>query len=195
MSQNPPQGLPPQGPDFNHQPGPYQGQPGYYQQPPQKKGKKKWVIGCLGLFVLAIVFFGGCAALVSSGADTPAPAPSSSTSASAAEDSSQAEPSAVQTEEVSDAGTITLEATASTTGTVIWGNLDGSTNTEEFTGTWTKEITPKDSTEMYNVIVSGDFMDESSEVSCKLYVDGELKDEATGTGSAGSASCTQPIFG
>ncbi|PWF88021.1 hypothetical protein CIK52_01610 [Kocuria rosea] len=192
MSQNPPQGPPPQGPQYNQQPGPYQGQPGpyqgqpgQYQQPPQKKGKKKWVIGCLGLIVLALVFFGGCAALVSGGASE------TSTSSS----NSDAEPSEVQTEDVENAGTVTFEATASTTGTVIWGNLDGSTNTEDFTGTWTKEVTPKESSELYNVTVTGDFMDDSSEVTCKLYVDGELKDEATGTGSAGSASCTQPMFG
>lgn len=196
---HPPSAPGPQGPDYGQQPGPYQGQPGQYPpgygQPPQKSGKKKWAIGCGILTLLAILLFGGCAAL-GIGAATQAPAPTGESSDSTGAESAteEAEPSAVQTEDVTDAGTVTLEATASTNGTVIWGDLDGSTNTEQFTGTWTKEIAPKDGA-LYHVTVTGDFMDESSEVTCKLYVDGDLKEEATGTGSAGSASCTQPIFG
>lgn len=198
----PPSGPGPQGPDYGQQPGPYQGQLGQYPpgygQPPQKKGKKKWVIGCLGLIVLAIVLFAGCGALLvgaedATDTDTTPGTVSTGTSAPA-EEEDETEPSAVQTEEVTDAGTVTLEATATTTGTVIWGDLDGSTNTEQFTGTWTKEIAPEDGA-LYHVTVTGDFMDENSEVTCQLSVDGELKEEATGTGSAGSASCTQPIFG
>ena len=144
----PPSGPGPQGPDYGQQPGPYQGQPGQYPpgygQPPQKKSKKKWVIGCLGLIGLAIVLFAGCGALLvgaedATDTDTTPGTVSTGTSAPA-EEEDETEPSAVQTEEVTDAGTITLEATATTTGTVIWGDLDGSTNTEQFTGTWTKEI-------------------------------------------------------
>lgn len=72
MSHNPPSGPGPQGPQYNQQPGQYP-PPGYGQQPPQKKGKKKWVIGCLGLIVLAIVLFAGCAALLTPGATDPVP--------------------------------------------------------------------------------------------------------------------------
>lgn len=192
----PPNAPGPQDPHYGQQPGQYpppgqyQGHPGYGQPP--KKSKKKWVIGCLGLTVLAILLFAGCAALLAGG-DTvdPTPAPDGGTNAPAGEE----EPSAVQTEEVENAGTVTLEATATTTGMVMWMDMDGSSHTEEFTGTWSKEIPLEDGTETYTLSVTGDFMDESSEVSCKLYVDGELKDEATGTGSAGSASCSQPLFG
>lgn len=190
---HPPSAPGPQGHDYSQQPGPYQGQPGQYPpgygQPPQKSGKKKWAIGCGILALLAVLLFGGCAAL-GIGAATQTPAPTGESS-----DTTGADPSAEQTEDVAGAGTVTLEATASTTGTVLWMDMDGSSNTEEFTGTWTKEIPLKDETETYTLSVTGDFMDESSEVTCKLYVDGELKDEATGTGAAGSASCSQPLFG
>ncbi|MGX5357570.1 hypothetical protein [Kocuria sp. KH4] len=207
-----------QGPDYGQQPGPYQGQPGQYQshpgqyqgqpgqyppgygQPPKKSGKKKWAIGCGILTLLAILLFGGCAALgigaaSQSGTTTPGATTDDAATDDAGDAADDAEPSAVQTEEVTDAGTVTLEATASTTGTALWMDLDGSSNTEEFTGTWSKEIPLKDGNETYTLSVTGDFMDENSEVTCKLYVDGELKDEATGTGSAGSASCSQPLFG
>ncbi|WP_424347333.1 hypothetical protein [Kocuria sp. CH-021] len=194
MSQNPPQGPPPQGPQYNQQPGPYQGQPGpyqgqpgQYQQPPQKTGKKKWVIGCLGLIVLAIVFFAGCTALVAGGG-------SATDSTSTGNSNGSSGESATETEEATGAGTVTLEATSTTTGNVMWMDLDGSSNTEDFSGTWTKEIALKDSTETYTFTVMGDLMDDTSEVTCKLYVDGELEDEATGTGSAGSATCTQPLW-
>ncbi|MHC5558282.1 zinc ribbon domain-containing protein [Kocuria sp. U4B] len=48
MSQFPPNGSFPQGPQYNQQPGPYPGhpeqfQPNYGQQPVKKKGKKRWL--------------------------------------------------------------------------------------------------------------------------------------------------------
>lgn len=194
---HPPSGPGPQGPNYGQQPGPYQGQPGQYPpsygQPPQKKSKKKWYIGCGLLLLLGILaLFAGCAALLA-GAENVTETPATVSTAPATTGSEES--SAVQTEDVSGAGTVTFEATASTNGTVIWGDLDGSTNTEDFTGSWTKEVQLQDDSEIYNVTVTGDFMDDTSEVTCKLYVDGELVDEASGTGSAGSASCSQPIFG
>lgn len=58
MSHNPAAGPGPQGPQ-------------YTQQPPQKKGKKKWVLGCLGLVFLVIILFAGCSALLGSGTEDP----------------------------------------------------------------------------------------------------------------------------
>lgn len=86
---HPPSAPGPQGPDYGQQPGPYQGPPGQYPpgygQPPQKKSKKKWAIGCLGLIVLAILLFGGCAALLGGGAEDTAPTPDGTVSAPNAE--------------------------------------------------------------------------------------------------------------
>ncbi|MCJ8505784.1 Ltp family lipoprotein [Kocuria flava] len=89
-----PQDPNPQGPDYGRQPGGHPGQyppPGYGQQPPQKKSKKKWAIGCLGLIVLVIVLFAGCSALLGGGTDDPAPTSgetSSTPSSAATEDAS-----------------------------------------------------------------------------------------------------------
>ena len=68
MSYNPAAGPGPQGPQYS-------------EQTPQKKGKKKWVIGCLGLIVLAIILFAGCAALVSGETEDPVPATNETSSA------------------------------------------------------------------------------------------------------------------
>lgn len=83
MSHNTPNGPGPQGPEYNQQPG-QNPPPGYGQQPP-KKSKKKWALGCLGLFILAIILFAGCSALVSGGAEDPAPAANETSSAPSAE--------------------------------------------------------------------------------------------------------------
>ncbi|WIG16653.1 Ltp family lipoprotein [Kocuria rosea] len=89
MSDNPSNDFGPRGPQYNQQPGQYP-PPGYGQEPPKKKGKKKWAIGCLGLFFLVIVLFAGCSALLSGGADDSVPTPNETTSTPSAESTEDA---------------------------------------------------------------------------------------------------------
>lgn len=177
-------------------------QPNGAQQPPvanehpKKKNSiaKKAGIGCLGLILLV----GGCSAIVGQGAKNTAQAPATSTAsapASASQASSApavaAPASSTPATEEKKPDTIKLEATATGNGQVIWGTA-GSTNTEQFSGTWVKEV-PKGK-ELMTLMVSGDGMDPNSKVTCKLYINGELKQEKSGSGQFGSASCTQPLF-
>ena len=84
---------------------------------------------------------------------------------------------------------VELQATATDKGTVIWGEA-GSSNTEEFTGSWSKTLTGQEAEKDYTITVSGDFMgDENQEVSCTVLVNGEEKSHKTGSGTAGSAMC------
>lgn len=192
-------------PADGHQPPQYQpgqGQPGQYQQPyggqgypPQQPPKKKRSLaklGCLGLLALIalIVVIVIIAAIAGGGGDD------SSEGSDNPETSEQAaDPTAPETEQGdADGGTITLEATSTAgTGNVSWGDFS-STNTEEFSGEWSKDVPPLENGELYTVTVVGDLMSEDAEVSCKIIIDGEVVDEATGSGSAGTASCSQPIF-
>ncbi|WP_298584289.1 Ltp family lipoprotein [uncultured Kocuria sp.] len=89
MSHNPTNGPGPEGPRYNQQPGPYS-PPEHGQEPPKKKGKKKWAIGCLGLFVLVIILFAGCSALLSGGADDSVPTPAETSSAPGPEETEDA---------------------------------------------------------------------------------------------------------
>ena len=162
---------------------------GWQAGPPPKKSKKKWAVGCLALVVLALVLFGGCAALMSTGGSEPTPV-STPEGTPAGTDDTPANPAPA--EDVDAGDTVRLVATATGTGQVIWGDL-GSTNTAEFTGTWEKEVTAAPDV-TYTLMVSDSTMSDSAEVTCELYVNGELADSATGTGSFGSASCTQPLW-
>lgn len=106
MSHNPTAGPGPQGPQYNQQPGQYP-PPGNGQQLPEKKGKKKWALGCLGLFVLVILLFAGCGALMGGGTEesarvgdeaTSAPTAESTEDDSASEDDEAAELEAAERE-------------------------------------------------------------------------------------------------
>lgn len=166
----------------------------YYpnQQPPKKKrGVLKWGLGCLGLIVLVTVLAVACTAIATSGGNDEDSSDAQSES-NIDTDASDVESAPVAgAEDAEDVDTVLLEATASGEGHVVWG-ADGGTNTETFTGTWSKEV-PSD-TGMLTLTVTGDILDENSEVSCTLTIDGEVKDEATGSGAAGGATCIQPLF-
>ena len=200
---HPPNAPGPQGPEDNQQPGAHQAG---YGQPPQKKSKKKWVIGCLGLIVLAILLFAGCAAIIAGAGDEEPVETTEEVEAPVEEEVERAEVDAPVEEEEArveetapaptqdDAATetVVLEVTADPSGTVIWGDV-GSSNSESVSGTWTREV-PAEDDSIYTVSVTGDVMDESSTVSCRILVEGEVVDEASGSGAMGSALCAQPIF-
>lgn len=120
-------------------------------------------------------------------------AASSSTSDSAAaspESSSEASP----TQTANSHGrtrTVVLKATSSGTGLVVHG-AGGSTSSEEFTGEWTKTVENVDKIDGYVLTVTGDILDDSSQVSCQIVVAGEVEEEASGSGSVGGATCILP---
>ncbi|CEG89033.1 Protein of unknown function [Propionibacterium freudenreichii] len=88
--------------------------------------------------------------------------------------------------------TVTMKATATGNGTVVWG-LDTGTNTEQFSGTWTKDIQAAPG-KMITVSVTGDYADgDSQKMTCEIDVDGVSKKTGEGSGAAGSASCS--VFG
>lgn len=194
--QNPGDGY--QAPQYQPQPGQQPGygapQGQYYpnQQPPKKRGGfLKWGLGCLGIIFLVIVLAVACTAIATNGGNDEESSDSQSES-NIDTDASDVESAPVaDAEKADEVDTVLLEATASGEGHVMWGS-DGGTNTESFTGTWSKEV-PSDAG-MMSLTVTGDILDEDSEVSCTLTIDGEAKDEASGSGATGGATCIQPLF-
>lgn len=90
--------------------------------------------------------------------------------------------------------TIELIATSTTSGTVMWGDvLGGSMNSEDIGTHWNSAV-PADADQNYTITVTGDYMDPASQVTCEIKVNGETVDTAQGSGAAGSATCTQPLF-
>jgi len=171
MSQNQPP-MPPQG---------YPQQP-YPPQPPKKKHTVRNIV----LIVIAVIVLIGVVRCAAGGGDSSS-STQDSTTAAGAETTAAEETTA---EETSATRTVTMTATASGAGTVIWGTL-GSTNTEQFTGSWTNEVEVENG-ETMTLSVSGDavYGDDSQEMSCEIAVDGEVKESNKATGQMGSASCT-----
>ena len=84
--------------------------------------------------------------------------------------------------------TITLKATATGEGTVMWMH-DGSSNSEKFTGEWSKEV-PYESGD-WTVSVTGDILGgDDQKMTCEIIVKGESKEAKEGSGAAGSAGCS-----
>lgn len=160
---------------------------------PAAKKKKKWP-WILGAILLLLIIIAACSPKSS---NTSAPAESSSTPAATQEETQEATPAetteAAPAEETTQADknvrTVELRATSTSTGNVMHG-AGGSTNTEQFTGEWNKTVEGVKNTDGYVLTVTGDFMDQNSKVTCQILVDGKVEDEATGTGSAGGATCT-----
>lgn len=165
--------------------------------PPKKKG------GCLkigaiiaGLIVLLLVLAGACSAMFAGGGeDTSSPG---TTVEETTEGTAPQEQEPTQEQEAEQPPVLRLEATSTSSGesSANWFDLDGSMNSENFVGTWTKEIPLTDTDDRYNFSITPNLMDTSAAtVTCKLYIDDELVDEATATGDGyASASCSQPLF-
>lgn len=86
--------------------------------------------------------------------------------------------------------TLTLTVTTSGKGSVSWG-IGGSLNTTEMEGEWTETIELTDEFDMVTLSVTGDFMADNNEVKCTITdANGEVVDEASGSGSGALASCS-----
>lgn len=151
-------------------PGPYPSTP-----TPEKKPKWPWFLGggCLFLTLLIILIFVGCSALVVGGAKS---ASDSINSASA------------HAEE-----TVKIEMVATSTGKghVTYGaSLSGSTSSADFEGEWSQEADFKRK-EGYSMSVSS--TDNGVELTCKILVNGEIKEEQKASGDGySSAHCHLP---
>lgn len=136
---------------------------------------------------LAMAF--GLAACGSSTSTTSAETSSAAAETSAAAAAEETTAAAEETTEAPAAETLTLTATNTGKGTVSWG-IGGSMNTAEFEGEWTQQIELTDELDMVTLTVQGDYMVDSNELKCTITdANGEVVDEATGTGQAAMASC------
>lgn len=159
---------------------------------PKKPFYKKWWF----ITIVVIVLLVAIGQAMGGGSDT-AGTQSSPAATDTAQSDAAAAPAASpeETTEAPAEETVTLKATATGEGTVIWGDTDGSTNTESFSGSWEKTITGEDAKKTYTLSVSGDVMgDDSQQMTCEILVNGESKDDASATGTMGSASCTTPLW-
>lgn len=167
----PPYGRPPQ-------------QPYYPAPPPRGNGALKWVLGCGGLAALVLILLVGCSVILTLGSsgttDAPTSTRPSSEGSAASTDTKSEEPSAEPR--------IVLKATATGEGRVSYGGSEGSSD-RSFTGEWTHEVSRDGGEYLYLHTHNGNFMDESGEVTCQILVDGEVKSEGSGSGSAGFANC------
>ena len=185
-------------PPYNGGYPPQQG--GFPPQPPQKKPVYKrvwfWIVVAVAFFVLVGALTGGDDSGPGSGA--------TSGSTTAVTNPAVTVPAVPETEDettatkkpAQDTGndkTLEFHATATGSGSVVWGS-DGSTNTEDFTGEWSKTLTGDEASGYYTLFVSGDIMSgDSQEMTCEIVKNGKTVDSNKGTGSAGSASCS--VFG
>lgn len=136
---------------------------------------------------LAMAF--GLAACGSSTGTTSAETSSAAAETSAAAAVEETTAAAEETTEAPAAETLTLTATNTGKGTVSWG-IGGSMNTAEFEGEWTQQIELTDEFDMVTLTVQGDYMVDSNDLKCTITdANGEVVDEATGTGQAAMASC------
>lgn len=154
----------------------------------KKPGCLKIAAGAVLAIILIVVLLGACTAIF--GDDTtPAPPASNEPGTTAPE-----APEPAPAEE-----TVRLVATSDYPGTstVSWGDIaDGSFQTEEFTGTWEKEVATEPGT-AYSVTVSPGWEETGTyTVTCELWVGEELADPTSATGTPGGtmATCSEPLF-
>ena len=151
--------------------------------PAKKPLWKRWWFIALVIVVAA----GALSKMAGGGSGT---AGSTSTpAAAAAAPATEAAPAEAATPAAAPASdTITLKATATGEGTVMWMH-DGSSNSEKFTGEWSKEV-PYESGD-WTVSVTGDILGgDDQKMTCEIIVKGESKEAKEGSGAAGSAGCS-----
>lgn len=151
--------------------------------PAKKPLWKRWWFIALVIVVAA----GALSKMAGGGSGT---AGSTSTpAAAAAAPATEAAPAEAATPAAAPASdTITLKATATGEGTVMWMH-DGSSNSEKFTGEWSKEV-PYESGD-WTVSVTGDILGgDDQRMTCEIIVKGESKEAKEGSGAAGSAGCS-----
>lgn len=148
---------------------------------------KRWWFIALVIVVAAAALSkmaGGGSSTTAGSTSTPAAAAAPATEAAPAEGASPAAAPA--------SDTITLKATATGEGTVMWMH-DGSSNSEKFTGEWSKDV-PYESGD-WTVSVTGDLLGgDDQKMTCEIIVKGESKEAKEGSGAAGSAGCSTIIW-
>ena len=143
---------------------------------------KRWWFIALVIVVAAVAL-----SKMAGGGGSGTTAGSTSTPAAAAAPAEAATPAAAPASD-----TITLKATATGEGTVMWMH-DGSSNSEKFTGEWSKEV-PYESGD-WTVSVTGDILGgDDQRMTCEIIVKGESKEAKEGSGAAGSAGCSTIIW-
>ena len=150
--------------------------------PAKKPVWKRWWFIALVIVVAAVAL-----SKMAGGGGSGTTAGSTSTPAAAAAPAEAATPAAAPASD-----TITLKATATGEGTVMWMH-DGSSNSEKFTGEWSKEV-PYESGD-WTVSVTGDILGgDDQRMTCEIIVKGESKEAKEGSGAAGSAGCSTIIW-
>ena len=155
--------------------------------PAKKPLWKRW------WFIALVIVVAAVALSKMAGGGSSTTAGSTSTPAAAAAPATEAAPAAAPAEGATPAAapasdTITLKATATGEGTVMWMH-DGSSNSETFTGEWSKEV-PYESGD-WTVSVTGDILGgDDQKMTCEIIVKGESKEAKEGSGAAGSAGCS-----
>lgn len=147
---------------------------------------KRWWFWAI--IVIAILVIGGAIG-GTTGGSSGQPQQTSSTAAPQSKQNTQQQSTPAESEK-----TIELQATATGNGTVIWTKHGGS-NTEQFNGTWSKTFTGDETKELTGLSVTGDLTGGNDQkVTCRVIVNGEEREANEGTGAAGSAYCTVPLF-
>lgn len=144
------------------------------------------------IVVVAVLAIGGAIGGATGGSGQ-SPQPASAPAATAQKDSGSGQTTPAEKPKPAEK-TVEFQATATGNGTVIW-TRQGSSNTEQFSGTWSKTFTGDEAKDLTGVSVTGDIMGGNDQkVTCKVIVNGEQKDAKEASGSAGSAHCTVPLF-
>lgn len=146
--------------------------------------KRWWFIA-----LVIVVAAGALSKMAGGGSGTTAGSTSTPAAAAAPATEAAAAPAEAATPAAAPASdTITLKATATGEGTVMWMH-DGSSNSEKFTGEWSKEV-PYESGD-WTVSVTGDILGgDDQRMTCEIIVKGESKEAKEGSGAAGSAGCS-----
>lgn len=149
--------------------------------PAKKPLWKRW-----WFIALVIVVAAGALSKMAGGGSGTTAGSTSTPAAAAAPATAAAEAATPAAAPASD--TITLKATATGEGTVMWMH-DGSSNSETFTGEWSKDV-PYESGD-WTVSVTGDILGgDDQKMTCEIIVKGESKEAKEGSGAAGSAGCS-----
>lgn len=123
------------------------------------------------------------------------PATESSSSQTASTQANESSASSTETTPAKPAEkTIELQATATGNGTVMI-NENGSTSSQQFSGSWSKTYTGGETKDLTSISVTGDITGgNDQQVSCKVIVNGQEKVSKDASGAVGSAYCNVPLF-
>ncbi|PJM75227.1 hypothetical protein CSQ87_06485 [Bifidobacterium simiarum] len=157
---------------------------------PKKPFWKKWWFW----LIVVLIVIGAIAGGSGNGSGNDGSSPSSSQTSTATKSDTAKQQQSGGTSKTT-GKTVELQATATGEGTVMWFK-NGSSNTEEFKGQWSKTFTGDEAKELTGLSVTGDVINGGNDqkMTCKVIVNGEQKDAKEATGTTGSAFCTVPLY-